>query len=509
MLKKTKTEKYILVLFLAFMVFYYAFRMITISPWYDEVYTYNSFISRGPVYSALHWPFPNNHVFFSVISSLLNPFGNLIALRGISFLSAVGTIFLLVHFLKKENNTLAVITSICFYNFLILPVTLSVQGRGYSLATFFLVLALVSGKSIFVDEKPGKKWYILWFISLWLGLYTLVSSVYYVSAVCLFFGIYALIVKKYKELIKLIIASFCSAVATFVCYGILWLSIGSHDIYLYDGVSDSHVRIVLSMPFECLKRGIYLMKSNPFMGGVERKLFVQDFRYFFSQLFGEFFGITNNRINIVFFAVILIYLLVISVYAIFRVKKGEKVSGVWELFYGLAAGLSMITVFVVLLIQSTYPFARNLSFLGIFFTIFIYVPVNKLFELIGKKGLLSVITLIVMICSAVVMLSGYRMRQYSEIDHHAADAISQCSFENGTTYMVSDEYSQQQMEYIVLKGRKADLTITDDPTCTDYVIVMKGDNTGEWPYIHNGDEIATATSGKTLIAENAYYEIWK
>ena len=45
-------------------------------PWYDELYTYYYFVSRGPVYAAIHWPVPNNHVGYSVISSLLNIFGN-------------------------------------------------------------------------------------------------------------------------------------------------------------------------------------------------------------------------------------------------------------------------------------------------------------------------------------------------------------------------------------------------------------------------------------------------
>ena len=80
-------------LFVFFMAFYYGWRMFSLDPWYDELYTYYSFISRGPVYAAIHWPVPNNHVMYSVLSAFLNIFGNPdSSLRGISFLASVGNI---------------------------------------------------------------------------------------------------------------------------------------------------------------------------------------------------------------------------------------------------------------------------------------------------------------------------------------------------------------------------------------------------------------------------------
>ena len=63
-------------LFFLGMAVYYAVSMFAIKPWYDELYTYYSFISRGPVYAAIHWPVPNNHVFYSVLSAFLDYLGN-------------------------------------------------------------------------------------------------------------------------------------------------------------------------------------------------------------------------------------------------------------------------------------------------------------------------------------------------------------------------------------------------------------------------------------------------
>ena len=59
-------------LFVIGMAAYYLWRMFAITPQYDELYTYYSFISRGPLYAAIHWPLPNNHVGYSVLSAFLS-----------------------------------------------------------------------------------------------------------------------------------------------------------------------------------------------------------------------------------------------------------------------------------------------------------------------------------------------------------------------------------------------------------------------------------------------------
>ena len=81
---------------------YYLWRMFSIPPWYDELYTYENFIDRGVIYSMIHWPLPNNHVFFSALSAVLNKLGSpYIGLRGISFLASLGSLLLLYRILRK------------------------------------------------------------------------------------------------------------------------------------------------------------------------------------------------------------------------------------------------------------------------------------------------------------------------------------------------------------------------------------------------------------------------
>ena len=49
-------EDMVFLLFFLAMAVYYGWRLFTLTPWYDELYTYYYFISRGPVYAAIHWP---------------------------------------------------------------------------------------------------------------------------------------------------------------------------------------------------------------------------------------------------------------------------------------------------------------------------------------------------------------------------------------------------------------------------------------------------------------------
>ena len=81
---------------------YYLWRLFAMPPWYDELYTYEMFIDRGVIYSMIHWPLPNNHVFFSALSAAVNKLGSpWLGLRGVSFAASLGSLLLLYRILKK------------------------------------------------------------------------------------------------------------------------------------------------------------------------------------------------------------------------------------------------------------------------------------------------------------------------------------------------------------------------------------------------------------------------
>ena len=137
-----------IILFTICMTGYYGWRMFALDPWYDELYTYYSFISKGPVYAAIHWPVPNNHVMYSVVSAFLNIFGNsYISLRGISFLASAGNLVLLYCLAGKFMNKVLSLGCVALYSGFYLVNYISIQGRGYTMAISFYLIALLFQKN--------------------------------------------------------------------------------------------------------------------------------------------------------------------------------------------------------------------------------------------------------------------------------------------------------------------------------------------------------------------------
>ena len=129
--KRFIKENSIFSIFFLVMVIYYIHNMFAIKPWYDELYTYYFFVSRGPVYSAIHWPVPNNHVFYSVLSAFLDYLGNsYIGLRGISLLAASANLVLLYKFAGKFMSNYLAAGCTFLYAAIWQVNNLSVQGRG-------------------------------------------------------------------------------------------------------------------------------------------------------------------------------------------------------------------------------------------------------------------------------------------------------------------------------------------------------------------------------------------
>jgi len=125
-----KPESIAVTLFILAMAAYYFWRLIYLTPWYDELYTYYTFISRGPVYAAIHWPVPNNHVGYSVLSAILDLFGNsYIGLRGVSFICAVANLILIYKIAGKYMSYWMPFATVLIYSGFRIVNDLSVQGR--------------------------------------------------------------------------------------------------------------------------------------------------------------------------------------------------------------------------------------------------------------------------------------------------------------------------------------------------------------------------------------------
>lgn len=498
-------EHIIFVLFLIGLTAYYVYRLYCIAPWYDEVYTYVTFINRGPLYCITRWPLPNNHVLFSALSSLFRPFGIYWGLRGLSFLSAIATVILLYALLSKVFHKGTALIGVNLYTILLLVNKMALQGRGYSFATFCLMLGLYAGYHIVAEQNVKRRYYICWIFSLWFGLYTLVSSMYWVLCLCVVFGILLLSKKEYKKLRNLVIASLVAAVLTLLCYCVLWGSIGSQAVKTSTMDTASNVKVFLSNPARCIREGFDYMKNNPFMqGGISHREFLDNYQYFFGNVFQAFGGINSTKTlygYIAFLAVLLVIGLV----------SGKKQKNVFVCSIGtvLCNGI----IFLCLFVQGAYPYIRVLSFLGILIAIelttVIHAIAREITKCIKNKKLLQVIvTAITSIGCMVVLLLPVSNQTYNARDYWAVDAVKNTPLEDGTTYLANEEYTNLQITYMEVLGKHKSLTFTGENP--DFIFAHKIPSTGVWPYICDGETLdAILATGYELFYENEEFLVYK
>ena len=179
-----KKETVVFLLFFLVMAVYYGCRMFTLTPWYDELYTYFYFISRGPIYAAIHWPLPNNHVGYSTLSACLGIFGCApVALRGVSCFCSLGSLILLYRISKKWFAGIVTLIPVLLFAGMYGVNQLAVQGRGYALVTFCYLAAMLSLHHIIVEKSDNKRNYIIFGLSLVISLWTIPSSLYMVMPV--------------------------------------------------------------------------------------------------------------------------------------------------------------------------------------------------------------------------------------------------------------------------------------------------------------------------------------
>lgn len=508
-------ENILFTLIFLFFMGYYGYRLFVITPWYDEIYTYIYFIDKGFFYSATHWPLPNNHVFFSMISSFLRIFGVYIGLRGISYLAAVGTLLLLYSVLKKLFSKGIATCGVMVYGMFLETNLYAVQGRGYSLATFCLILALFCGLEISYG-KACKRFYVLYALALYMGLYTLMSSLYWVLSVCLCFVFLLLLLKKYRQLLWLIISSCAAAVLTLCSYAILWFHIGAQLIQAEFSLPGSELHLIFKYPRTCLLRGLKFMTSDQNLQSIDRSSFVRDFKYFFRDILGSFIQYRHNSMLLTFSILIVIVLIVGICRIIWHKKKGQDLESWKGLFSHILSSVGFLTVYLVLLVQSVYPFTRVFSFAGIYLAVFVCLFIDILFKPVQillrhnmniRKYLIWANVPIFILC-IYCMTGALHNQEYSIMDSYAYDAVKHVDWTQIRTYAVSDVYVDRQITYHNRIG--SGLALEADRESPDIVILYKTGSTGDWFYIATDEDIKNfGLENRILEYENALYCVYR
>lgn len=429
--------------------------MFSLTPWYDELYTYYYFISRGPVYAAIHWPLPNNHIGYSVLSGFLDFFGNAaIGLRGVSYICALSNLLLLYRIVEKSFRKRWALCCVILYSCMNLVNQLAVQGRGYTLAaTCYLTAIYMLQKIGKVGEKEEKetkkdiKYYVFFSVSLTLGLYVLPSSVYWVLPICLFGGLFLLLYEKRKPLVHLIISSVAAAVNTLVLYGAVWLAIGSNLLSKTEGsawFSQGHFTIIRSAPLAAIKTGIDYMLATPYIQSVERAGYFSRLAGWFGALFDYYYSRAGKVIAIAVIAGV--------VYAVIQVFKGYGRGEKTKVFLNLYIALTMILMPVFLTIQCTLPYFRVFSYIGIPVAVMICGLLRQILGYIGRKtrkeafiekmGIACIAVLAI-----VLLLSKDYNNEYGQSEYYAKKALSQAELNEEKNICVTDCYQQYLLKF--------------------------------------------------------------
>ena len=449
-------EKAAFGIFFAAMAVYYGWRMFALTPWYDELYTYYCFISKGPAYAAIHWPLPNNHVGYSVLSGFLDMFGNsYIGLRGVSYLCALANMILLYRIAGKAFKGILPLCTVLLYVSMNLVNQMAVQGRGYTLGITCFLTAWLCIDDICNKEQVKKRSYIIYVLSLTLGLYAVSSHVYWVIPLCLAGGCYLLVLAirekslsdsllkspSGKRLVRLIAASFVAALTTIFLYTLIWLAIGSNLLVkdagsVYFGLG--HVEMILKAPFSAIHRGMEYMLDTPYIQSEERAGFLGRLGGFFVSLSDYFYGSMGK-------VIILIWLIGIS-YLLVSLGRKLRSRNDENLLFQMILVIEILFIPICLLIQCKRPYYRVFTYAGALLAILITVLMQALSAYLCSKRrqngagqkLKAVLFLMVFVWFVkCFFFSGYH-EQYGQLEYEIQDAFAHGKISQEGHYCVTD-----------------------------------------------------------------------
>lgn len=485
--------------------------MFCLTPWYDELYTYYYFISRGPVYAAIHWPLPNNHVGYSVLSGFLNLLGSpVLGLRGISYIAALANLILLYRIGKKGFSKGWSFCCVVLYSSMNLVNQLAVQGRGYTLAVTCLLTAVCMLQKIGRKEEETKqdiKYYVLFSVSLTLGLYILPSSVYWVIPVCVAGGLFFLSYKKWKPLVHLVISSIAAAFHTVLLYAVIWLAIGSNLLSKEEGgvfCGQSHIGIICSAPFRAARTGMDYMLATPYIQSVERKGYLAELAGWYRSLFDLYYPKAGAVLLAVTAAGIL--------FAILCGRKEYKEGSKESFFLLLLPAVLLLMMPLFLTVQCALPYFRVFSYIGIPVAVLLcmllqFAAGKNPFPFSGRHFLITACTLL---AAALLLSKGYN-GEYGMTEHYAKDAFDRTAFGKEENLCVTDCYQQYLLKFCYNIECENTSIEEADTVLLHKEIISPQDEGFRWEFYHTYDTVPwdIIESRMAPVYENEEYVVYK
>lgn len=388
-LKENAKQHMGLIVLLIAMAVSYGHSMFVNRPWYDELYTYYYFVSRGPVYAAIHWPVPNNHMGYSVLAAFVDLFGNsYLGLRAVSVICSTLNIYLIYKLANHIDKKYELVYLACFIG-AYMPYSLAFQGRGYALSTTCLLIAM-NMLMLIAFDKDRFIYYAVWTVSLAWGLYTIPSSTYWVIPVCLTGGFFLLASGRYKKMFKLIIASVAGAIITFFMYSLVWLAIGSNLLSKEENsgfFGMYQLDVIKSSPTAAFDRGMQYMLDTPYIQSSDRKEVVTGLWGYFESLFDQYYSYTESYMGRVTCIVCVLSVIFALVYIAGFIRKKldrEDNERSREFMSAVIVAVFGISIPVMLIVQSVQPYLRVFSFFAVIYGVMTPFLVSRIFKLFKK-----------------------------------------------------------------------------------------------------------------------------
>lgn len=474
----------VVVLTVIAMAFYYIWRATYLTPWYDELYTYYYFISRGPVYSAIHWPLPNNHVGYSVLSSFLNMFGNsYIGLRGVSFICAVLNPLFVYRITRRFVEDWYAYGAMLLYFACMLVNDLSIQGRGYTLGTTCFLLVLRQLIIVCRSEDFKLVDYILFSIGLIIGLYTLPSSIYWVLPSCLAAAVFLIVngyrsfnyrvsiweTRYFKRLKNCLVTGLISAAIVFILYLAIWLAVGSNLLVKDESgrfYGLSHVKLILSHPFLAAAKGLDYMLSQPYIQSVSRIGYFDSFKEWSRSLSSMMYPGFN-----VLTLLLSVFALIILIAECIRHFENSKS------IFNLLMIFNIMGYPIMLIIQAKLPYYRVFSYIGVLTAVcYIYViqHINIMLRKLLKNkntqiisNITTALSVIIIVAFVVFMVTKPEYKaQYGERETNCYNALYIAHPSKSKNLCVMD----CDQQYLLKFGWDIECENTDVTDC-DYILI--------------------------------------
>ncbi len=336
----TKEEKIYLLFSLGLYIGYSIFHIFYFPIYIDETETFLYFTSKGFLTSATYYPYPNNHIFFSLISNLFTylPFDPLICLRLPNLLFGIISSILIYGFIRsKYGHKIAVIPHL-FFTFSYFIAFYSVFARGYMLIILVTIICFICIEKL--KNSFESKYLICYSIFSVIGFYTIPVFLYVSVSFILYLG--TLFLNDKYKLLQLIKYHIIIAIVTFLLYC---------PIIYYNGID--------------------AIINNQWTKKIDFNEIISFFKTNAIGMYDKILGVNSLYILIIYF-----------LYIIFLLKKKYENSLIYFIL------IFFTLPFIFILVQHVIPGTRTWSYLIVPFVIGItlifswvlkFVKLNKFF----------------------------------------------------------------------------------------------------------------------------------